>query len=165
MMPCDHVKVCPAIVVCGLGSELEVKSGEPTAVLDERSVRTDRANRTAPSTFTSPAPCSSMLKPESCCAEYIRIILIVFGVRFGLACNIKATVPATTGVAIDVPLRYIKRLLLSSVIPESNCGFCLIKLFGTETVSPEELDVVVMSDSAYISLFPGATRSGLTRLS
>ena len=31
----------------------------------------------------------------------------MFGVSVGLACNIRVAAPATTGVAIEVPLRYI----------------------------------------------------------
>ena len=37
------------------------------------------------------------------CAEYCSMALISGGVRPGLACSINATVPATTGAAIEVP--------------------------------------------------------------
>src|SRR5882672_7174458 len=109
-MPWDHVNVCPATVVCGLGAG-PVSIGVPDAVLDERSVRTSLARRIAPSTFNSPVPCSSMLKPLIGPAVYIRIILTMLGVSFGFAWSKRAAVPATTGVAIEVPLRYIRRLL------------------------------------------------------
>src|SRR5207244_12678569 len=58
------------------------------------------------------------------------LILTIFGVSFGLICSISAATPDTIGVAIEVPLRYIRRLLLLSVMPESNCGFCVTSRFG-----------------------------------
>ena len=154
MIPCDHVNVCPAIVVCGSGAEL-VSMGLSCAVLDERSVRINFARRAAPSTLTCPVPCSSSLKPAIGPAVYIKAILTIFGVSFGLICSISAATPDTIGVAIEVPLRYIRRLLLLSVMPESNCGFCVTSRFGP----------ALESASAKISLLPGATRSGLSRLS
>src|SRR5258706_15064024 len=102
------------MVVCGSGATL-VNIALSCGVLDDRSVRTSLANRIAPSTFNSPVPCSSMLKPLIGPAVYIRIILIMLGVSLGLAWSKRAAVPATTGVAIEVPLRYINRLLLSLV--------------------------------------------------
>src|SRR2546421_13096436 len=116
--PCDQVKVSLAIVVCGVGGVFVVKNGEPVAVEDERSVRTSFATRIAPSTFNSPAPCSSILKVLSGWAVYIKRALTIFGVSLGLACSKRAAAPDTTGVAIEVPLRYIMRLLSSSVMPE-----------------------------------------------
>src|SRR5262252_8485452 len=109
--PCDQLKVCPAIVVCGVGAVVVVNNGEPVGVTDERSVRTSLATRTAPSTFNSPAPCSSMLKPANGCAVYIKSALTMLGVSFEFACKSKAAAPATIGVAIDVPLKYIIFLL------------------------------------------------------
>src|ERR1043165_9667554 len=105
-MPCDQVKVWPAMVVCGVGAAA-TRSGEPTVVEEVKSVRTSFATRTAPSTLASPARCSKVLEPASCCDAYIRIALARFGVSFGLACKIRATAPETTGVAIEVPERYI----------------------------------------------------------
>ncbi len=58
--PCDHQNVSPATVLCGTGAP-EVSSGAPSGVEDERSVRTSRASRSAPSTFNCPAPCSRVL--------------------------------------------------------------------------------------------------------
>src|SRR5918911_5028362 len=96
------------MVVCGVGAaHVEHSSGSPSGVLDDRSVRTSLANLTAPSRLISPAPCSKLLKPASGCAVYMRIALIRLGVNFGLACKSKAAAPATTGVAIEVPLKYI----------------------------------------------------------
>src|SRR5438552_7180559 len=74
MIPCDHVNVCPAIVVCGSGGEL-VSMGLSCAALDERSVRINFARRAAPSTLTCPVPCSSSLKPAIGPAVYIKAIL------------------------------------------------------------------------------------------
>ena len=57
----------------------------PSVVEAVRSVRTSCANFTAPDTFSCPAPCSSMLKPGSGCAEYIKSAFTRFGVRCGFA--------------------------------------------------------------------------------
>jgi hypothetical protein len=45
------------------------------------------------------------LYPGYSCAVYCRMALTWFGVRPGLAWSINATVPATTGAAMLVPLR------------------------------------------------------------
>ena len=42
------------------------------------------------------------------CAEYCSMALMSGGVRPGLACSISATVPATAGAAIEVPLSIIR---------------------------------------------------------
>ena len=139
-MPCDQVNVWPPIVVCGSGAG-PVSKGLPAAVLAVMSARTSLASRIDPSTFSSPVPCSSMLKPASGSAVYIKIILIIFGVSFGFACSIRAAAPETIGVAIEVPLRYIRRLLLSSVISESNSGCCVTSMFSLPSPVP-------VSDSA-----------------
>jgi hypothetical protein len=68
-----------------------------------------------------------MLKPASGCAVYIKSALTRFGVSFGLACNISAAVPATIGVAIDEPLRYIMRRLSEPLTPASSCGLCVMR--------------------------------------
>src|SRR5204863_516688 len=86
------------IVVCGVGGVFVVRNGEPVGVELVRSVRTSLAIRTAPSTFTSPAPCSSMLKYLSGCAVYISNALIMMGVSLGLAWSKRAAVPATTTI-------------------------------------------------------------------
>ena len=76
----------------------------------------------------------------------------MFGVSFGLACSSRAAAPATIGVEIEVPLRYIIFwLIFPAPRPVSKLGNVVtIRLFCA---------------SAKISLLPGATRSGLTRLS
>jgi hypothetical protein len=61
--------------------------------------------RTAPLAFNIPAPCTSMLVLLFNCAVYCRIALTAFGVSFGLASSINATVPDTTGADMLVPLR------------------------------------------------------------
>src|SRR5713101_1787363 len=120
MIPCDQVKVCPAIVVCGSGVE-PVSIALSCGVLEVRLVLIDLANRAAPSTLSSPVPCSSMLYPAIGPAVYINAILTMLGVRLGLICSINAAAPATTGVAIEVPLRYINRLLSEELTPASSC--------------------------------------------
>src|SRR6266403_4189529 len=106
-MPWAHAKVLPAIVVVGVGGFSEVNNGAPIGLVVPKSFRTNRASRIAPSILSSPAPCSNVLKPRSGWAVYIKKALTIFGVRVGLACNSKAAAPATIGVAMDVPLRYI----------------------------------------------------------
>src|ERR1051326_301232 len=92
-----------------------------------------------------------MLKPARGCAVYINNALTRFGVRLGFACSISAAVPAATGVAIEVPLRYIILRLSEPLTPASSEGVCVTRQ--------------LLSASASISLFPGAIRSGLIRLS
>src|SRR5882672_7450295 len=99
--PRDQLKVWPATVVCEAGTALVVRKGAPVAVEFERSVRTNLATRTAPSTFNAPAPCSNMLKPLTGWAVYINRALIMFGVNWGFVCIRSAADPATTGVAIE----------------------------------------------------------------
>src|SRR5262245_48889120 len=64
-----------------------------------------RANRNAPLALTKPAPCSSGDTAGAACAVYCRMALTAFGVSDGLASSISATVPATTGAAMLVPVR------------------------------------------------------------
>ena len=45
--------------------------------------------------------------------------LISGGVRPGLACSISATVPATAGAAIEVPLKLSSCRLVGAALPES----------------------------------------------
>ena len=89
----------------------------PARMAEARSVRTMLARRTAPSTFNKPAPCCSRFAPASGCAEYCSIALISGGVRPGFACSINATVPDTTGAAIDVPLRFINCSSFGCAVP------------------------------------------------
>ena len=63
------------------------------------------ARRTAPFAFRKPAPWESTFSASCDSAVYCRIAFTAFGVSFGFASSINATVPATTGVAMLVPLR------------------------------------------------------------
>ena len=103
----------PLIVEDGGGSSLPKASIDvpalivPAAMAVLRSVRRTLAIATAPSTFNKPAPCCSRLAFGKGCALYCSSALISGGVSPGLACSINATVPATAGAAIDVPLMII----------------------------------------------------------
>src|SRR5439155_14410182 len=59
-----------------------------------------RASCTAPYASRKPAPSRSALYPGRRSAVYWRIAFTRFGVRFGFACIISATVPLTTGAAM-----------------------------------------------------------------
>src|SRR6476661_1012760 len=78
-----------------------------TAVAKSRSLRMVFARRTAPSMFSCPAPCCSMLAPTIGCAEYCISIFAMLGVNLGLTSNKSAAAPAATGADIEVPLMYI----------------------------------------------------------
>jgi len=91
------------------------------------------------------------LKPASGCAEYIKSALTRLGVSSGFAWSIRAAAPAATGVAIELPLRYICLRLSTGLTPASSAGFCAMRELATAC--------------ALTILLPGATRSGLTRLS
>src|SRR5215831_9655534 len=151
MIPWDQLKEYPQIVEVGVGGVEVFSNAPPTGFNETKSVRIARANRTAPSIFTSPAPCSSMLKLASGWAVYIRMAFTMLGVRFGFAWSIKAAAPATTGVDIEVPLRYIWSRVSAPLTDASSCGFCeTSRLFG---------------DFASTILLPGATRSGFIKWS
>src|SRR5581483_5291123 len=62
------------------------------------------------------------IEPLSGWAVYIRIALTRLGVRFGFACNISATAPETTGVAIEVPLWYITWSAAVLAVPVLSAG-------------------------------------------
>src|SRR5215211_278682 len=138
------------MLVCGVGGAL-MSNDAPSGVELLIVVRTSFARRTAPSTFSSPAPCSNVLELGSCCAVYINSDFTMFGVSVGLASNIKAAVPATRGAAIEVPLSVIcLRVGLLLTLASSEGFWATRKLFG---------------DWANTVLFPGAESSGLIRLS
>src|ERR1043165_9319865 len=84
------------MVLCGAGGVL-TSNDEPRVVELLIVVRTSFARRTAPSTFSSPAPCSNVLKLLSCCAEYIMSDFTRFGVSVGFTSSINAAVPAASG--------------------------------------------------------------------
>src|SRR5690349_20464497 len=138
------------MVLCGAGGALTSKD-EPSTVELLIVLRTSSARRTAPSTFNSPAPCSNVLKFGSCCAVYIMSDLTRFGVKVGLASNINAAVPATSGAAIEVPLSIICRRVGALLTPASSEGFSVTRQ--------------LLGDSAKMVLLPGAESSGLTMLS
>src|SRR5688572_31618162 len=75
------------MLVSGAGGAL-ISNDAPSGVELLIVVRTSFARRTAPSTFSSPAPCSNVLKLGSCCAVYIISDFTRFGVSVGLASNI-----------------------------------------------------------------------------
>ena len=79
-----------------------------------------------------------------------RIAFTSFGVRSGFACSINATVPATTGVAMLVPLRLKYGRYDVETVPGSRYG---------DMVAYIALDGL-LSDSMPT---PGATRSGFAK--
>ena len=82
---------------------------------------------------------------------YISKVLTRFGVRVGLASNISAAAPATSGAAIDVPLNIICLRVGLLLTLASKDGFCESrKLLG---------------DCAKTVLLPAAEISGLIKLS
>src|SRR4029453_8036695 len=81
------------------------------------------ARRTAPRALRKPAPCASTLSLERDWAVYCRMAFTAFGVRLGLASSISATVPATTGVAMLVPLRLRYGLYPTESVPFRRDGF------------------------------------------
>ena len=82
---------------------------------------------------------------------YIKSILTMFGVKLEFASNKRAAAPATIGVDIDVPLRYMSFMLVVEYLLVSSSGYFLIRPLPTAW--------------AEMILLPGATRSGLMRLS
>ena len=75
----------------------------------------------------------------------------MLGVKLEFASSKSAAAPATIGVDIDVPLRYISFMLVVEYLLVSSSGYFLSRLLPTA--------------SAAMILFPGATRSGLMMLS
>src|SRR3982751_5679723 len=63
------------------------------------------ASSTAPRAFRKPAPCVNASYPGYGCAVYCRMALTALGVSAGFAWSINATVAATTGADMLVPLR------------------------------------------------------------
>src|ERR1043165_7475744 len=151
MIPCDQGKVKPSIDEDGLGGVDTISSGAPNKVAFDKSVRTSFAKRTAPSTFNSPAPCSRWLKPASGCAVNISTALTRFGVRREFAWSNKAAAPAATGVAIEVPDRYIMRRDAGWLASTFSSGWAASRLLH--------------DDAAPMILLPGAISSGFRRLS
>ena len=124
------------------------------------SVRSDLAIDTAPSTLSMPAPCCSRLAVGSGCALYCKMALISGGVRPGLACSISATVPATAGAATEVPLSSICVSARLAVTAKGSTSAVLYMV-------PRKFQVSALPAvaAAPTILLPGATRSGLSRLS
>src|ERR1043166_3253233 len=138
--------VCGAGAVCVRRLEPNVGPNRPS-----KSPLTSLPAATAPATFNGPAPWSDLLYPFKGWAVYIKIILMTFGVRLEFASSSRAAVPATTGVDIEVPLRYISFILVAEYLEVSKVGYSLIRL--------------LLAASAEMILLPGASRSGLIRLS
>ena len=120
-----QLKVWPLMVDVGAGRLIPGASRLAPAVIVPPSTavftsgRSALARRTAPSTFSSPAPWSSKFAPAIGCALYCKMALISGGVSPGLACNISATVPATAGAAIEVPLMVMSVFRLACSLPPS----------------------------------------------
>src|SRR5687768_12172812 len=106
------------------------------------------ASWTAPRAFRNPAPCVRSLKRDLCSAVYCRIAFTRFGESAGFAWIISATVPATTGADMLVPLRLKYGCVEVSTVPQRRAAGCDRK---------SEL-VASVSDSMPT---PGATMSGL----
>ena len=68
------------------------------------SSRSAEASSTAPRAFRKPAPCAARLTRARYSDVYCRMPFTRFGVRSGLACSMRAIVPATTGAAMLVPV-------------------------------------------------------------
>ena len=132
----------------------------PAAMAVARSVRRALAANTAPSTFNRPVPCCSRLAPGRGWAEACRMALTSGGVSPGLACSSRATAPDTAGAAMDVPLSNICVSLRLAVMPNGVTSDEANKRPMRFQVSP--LDAVAAAPTI---LLPGATRSGLSRLS
>ena len=157
----DQLKVSPATVDVGVGSAVALMGWPalmvPAATRLAMSVRIARAMRTAPSMLSMPAPCSTRLAPARGWALYCRMALISGGVSPGLACSISATAPLTTGADTEVPLRNISVWPNTwPVKPASRPVFRAASRFHWPV-----FDV----DAALTRALPGASRSGLSRLS
>ena len=161
-----QLKVWPLSVVDVIGIDLPLASrlapaaSVPASTALLTSVRSACASLTAPAMFNSPAPCCNRLAPATGWALYCRMALMSGGVRPGLACNISATAPDTTGAATEVPDSIITDSppLVLLPTPCASCGY----LAGSAL---RKNKVKLSTDLAPRTLLPGATRSGLSRLS
>ena len=161
VMKPDQLKVCPFSVLVGEGSAVALMVWParmvPAATLAAMSVFKALARRTAPSMLSKPAPCSTRLAPANGWAVYCRMALTMGGVSPGLACSSSATAPLTTGAETEVPLSIISDLFSTWLVtPASSPGLLRARAFHSPS-----LDV---APTLKIRL-PGATRSGLIRLS
>ena len=77
------------------------------------------AIRTAPSAFRRPAPCARNDASSRASSVYCKMALTAFGVRFGSASSINATVPVTTGAAMLVPVRLRYGMYAVIAVPSS----------------------------------------------
>ena len=102
-----------------------------------------------------------MLAPGSGWAVYCRMALISGGVRPGLACSSRAAVPATAGAATEVPLSSISSWSRVWAAPASaiSAGYSVASRLPVGAGLPASFD------TAPSRRLPGATRSGLIRLS
>ena len=141
------------------GSRSAIRS--PARTRAAMSVRSAPARRSAPSTLSEPAPCSSSPAWGSGCAVYCRMALTIGGVRPGLASSRAAAAPATTGAATDVPDSDISSWPAACSAPgtAASAGTRRARALRTGPVAPGWVDM------AATMRLPGATRSGLIRLS
>ena len=93
-------------------------------------------------------------------ALYCKMALMSGGVSPGLACSSKATAPATAGAETEVPDNIITDSPPWPLLPGTcvNAGYLLGKTL-------QVFSLRLSTDSAPRTLLPGATRSGLSRLS
>src|SRR4051812_43821751 len=71
VIPCDHAKAAPPPEEGGAGGVVGASSRNPPAVFEVRLGLTSFASLIAPSTFSSPAPCSNPFDPANGWAVYI----------------------------------------------------------------------------------------------
>src|SRR5436309_2604221 len=100
--PFDHGTVWPERVDEGAGMPAGARMVRPDIWGESGAPLSAAAIRTAPSTFSSPAPCSKTEKLGSVWAVYMRTPLTSAGVRAGFAWIMSAAVAETTGAAIEV---------------------------------------------------------------
>src|SRR6187551_4062332 len=85
------------------------------------------ATCTAPRALRNPAPWVKSLYRVLCSAVYCRIAFTRLGVSDGFAWNISATVPATTGAAMLVPVRLKYGCAAVSTVPHKRAPGCVAK--------------------------------------
>ena len=143
-----------------LASRLAPASNLPASTAPITSVRRACARLTAPAMFSNPAPCCSRLAPATGWALYCKMALISGGVSPGLACSSNATAPATTGADTEVPDNTMTDSPPLLLLPATcvSCGYLAGSTLGSSNAK-------LSTDLAPSTLLPGATRSGLSRLS
>src|SRR5437868_6601105 len=141
------------VVACGFGSApLNIQA--PTLSPERLGVSASKSC-SAPAMLSRPAPCSNIFAFWIGCAVYIRIALARLGDGTP-ASKSSAAAALAMGVAIEVPLIYMRPVGSFAVPLTLSEGFLLTMLL---------LLLYEAVEQAPISLLPGATRSGLMRLS